>query len=196
VAQYGGDALGARLVLPKVKRLAVYDPDASRVSDVLRQFTMDSPLEAIHHDILAEPLPKRHDSVFSLDTMQYVSRSDEDIYVRHLRDSLSRDHDIVILGSPSLWEPASTSKRAGSLSAAAASAREQSLQVANLAPAADWSLISHTEPVIYTRSGEEMKALLARYFHEVFIFSMVDDVIHPGTVAAGDYVFAICCGRK
>ena len=99
VAEYGrAESLGSGMVLPKVRKLAVYGPDPTMIADLHRQFPVDSPIEAHVHDILSGPLPKRHDSIYCLDSIERVSRSDEDTYVRHLRDSLSRDYDILIVG--------------------------------------------------------------------------------------------------
>ncbi|MBV9219520.1 MAG: hypothetical protein JOY94_08895, partial [Methylobacteriaceae bacterium] len=49
---------------------------------------------------------------------------------------------------------------------------------------------------IYPRTGGELKALLERYFHTVFLFSMIDEVVQGGITPAAQYVFAVCCGKK
>jgi len=49
---------------------------------------------------------------------------------------------------------------------------------------------------ILPRTAAELRALLERYFHVVFSFSIVDDIVHPGTIRAADYIFALCCYRK
>jgi hypothetical protein len=46
------------------------------------------------------------------------------------------------------------------------------------------------------KSGLELKALLERYFDRAFIFSMNDEVVHPGFHPLAHYLFAICTGPK
>jgi 2-polyprenyl-3-methyl-5-hydroxy-6-metoxy-1,4-benzoquinol methylase len=41
-----------------------------------------------------------------------------------------------------------------------------------------------------------MKALFAKFFHNVFIFSMNDEVVHTGFSPMAHYFFALCCHRK
>jgi|SRR5215831_3056784 len=46
------------------------------------------------------------------------------------------------------------------------------------------------------KSGSELKALLERYFDNVFMFSMNDEVVHTGFFPMAHYLIAICCGNK
>ena len=46
------------------------------------------------------------------------------------------------------------------------------------------------------KDQNELKKLMARYFHNVFIFSMNDEVIHTGYHAMSHYNLALCCGKK
>lgn len=41
-----------------------------------------------------------------------------------------------------------------------------------------------------------LKSLMSRYFHNVFIFSMNDEVIHTGYYKMAHYLFALCCGKR
>jgi phospholipid N-methyltransferase len=41
-----------------------------------------------------------------------------------------------------------------------------------------------------------LKSLIGRYFHNVFIFSMNDEVVHTGFYPMAHYLFAVCCGPK
>jgi cyclopropane fatty-acyl-phospholipid synthase-like methyltransferase len=42
----------------------------------------------------------------------------------------------------------------------------------------------------------DLKALLQRYFHNVFMFGMNDEVVHTGFGAMAHYHLALCCGKK
>jgi hypothetical protein len=46
------------------------------------------------------------------------------------------------------------------------------------------------------KSGTELKSLLERYFHNVFLFSMNDEVVHTGFYPMAHYLIAVSCGKK
>jgi hypothetical protein len=46
------------------------------------------------------------------------------------------------------------------------------------------------------KSGRELKSLLGHYFHNVFLFSMNDEVVHTGYSPMAHYLFAICCQKS
>jgi 2-polyprenyl-3-methyl-5-hydroxy-6-metoxy-1,4-benzoquinol methylase len=46
------------------------------------------------------------------------------------------------------------------------------------------------------KTGKTMRALLERYFHNVFVFSMNDEVVHTGYFPMAHYIFGIGCTRK
>lgn len=49
---------------------------------------------------------------------------------------------------------------------------------------------------INCKTAPELKALMQRFFHNVFIFSMNDEVVHTGFHQMAHYYFALCCGPK
>jgi hypothetical protein len=46
------------------------------------------------------------------------------------------------------------------------------------------------------KDGEEFRALMLRYFHNVFLFSMNDEVVHTGFHKMAHYLLAVCCGKR
>ena len=46
------------------------------------------------------------------------------------------------------------------------------------------------------KTGETLRALLERFFHNVFIFSMNDEVVRPGYSAMAHYLIGITCTRR
>lgn len=46
------------------------------------------------------------------------------------------------------------------------------------------------------KTGKDLKELMSRYFHHVFLFSMNDEVVHTGFHPMAHYLFALCCGKK
>lgn len=46
------------------------------------------------------------------------------------------------------------------------------------------------------KNAPQLKALMQRYFHNVFMFSMNDEVVHTGFHPLAHYLFALCAGVK
>jgi methyltransferase family protein len=46
------------------------------------------------------------------------------------------------------------------------------------------------------KDGPGMKALLKRHFHNVFVFSMNDEVVHTGYYPMAQYLFGLACSKK
>jgi len=46
------------------------------------------------------------------------------------------------------------------------------------------------------KSAVDFRQLMKKYFSQVFVFSMNDEVLHTGFYAMSHYVFVLCCGRK
>jgi hypothetical protein len=100
IAEYGCvEMLGSVLVQRKVRKLTVYDPDSAMLSVFHPQSDDGTPLVAQLHDVLGDPLPMRHDAIYSVDAIERIARDDEDIFVRNLARSLTFDEAVLILGS-------------------------------------------------------------------------------------------------
>ena len=46
------------------------------------------------------------------------------------------------------------------------------------------------------KDQNDLKNLMARYFHNIFMFSMNDEVVHTGYHAMSHYNLALCCGKR
>lgn len=46
------------------------------------------------------------------------------------------------------------------------------------------------------KKAPELKKLMSDFFHNVFIFSMNDEVVHTGFHPMAHYLWALCCNRK
>jgi 2-polyprenyl-3-methyl-5-hydroxy-6-metoxy-1,4-benzoquinol methylase len=46
------------------------------------------------------------------------------------------------------------------------------------------------------KNGKSLRELLSKYFYNVFLFSMNDEVVHTGFHPMAHYLFAICCGKR
>jgi len=96
-----GDAFGSRIVLQEVESLTVYDFDPVFIEDINARQDKRWPMKALVHDIVAGPLPNKHDGIYSLDVLEHISSADEHAYLSNLRDSLNSG-GVLIIGSPSL----------------------------------------------------------------------------------------------
>jgi hypothetical protein len=193
VAEYGcASPAGTRLVLQQSRRMLLLDPRQLVVGDVQRRFQDNLRFEARLHDILSMPSPRQVDSVYCIDFLQNISRDDEDHFVRNLRDSLSRDFDFVLIGSPSYGAGSSAG-----LQYAPGDDTPQSIvaQFNQQAPPCR-SKSALDEAKVYRRTGAELNALMQRFFQNVFMFSMADDLAQPGIRPSAEHVFALGCGKK
>ena len=46
------------------------------------------------------------------------------------------------------------------------------------------------------KSMPDFKQGMLRYFHNVFMFSMNDEVVHTGYHKMAHYLFALCCAKR
>jgi cyclopropane fatty-acyl-phospholipid synthase-like methyltransferase len=46
------------------------------------------------------------------------------------------------------------------------------------------------------KSGAEFRVLVGKFFHNVFLFSMNDEVVHTGFAKMANYLFVVCCAPK
>jgi hypothetical protein len=58
--------------------------------------------------------------------------------------------------------------------------------------ASETSKIGH----VNCRTGEDLKRDLQKYFHNVFVFSQNDEMIHLGFYKMAHYLLAICTGKR
>lgn len=59
----------------------------------------------------------------------------------------------------------------------------------------------HSKPAAITghincKSGHEFKRLMDKHFHNVFLFSMNDEVVHTGYSKMAHYIFCICTNKR
>lgn len=115
VAEIGcGDGFGARIVRQEVENLLITDYDSFFIEKFIQQPSEKWPIEAKVHDILAGPLQKKVDAIYSLDVMEHIHQESEKIFINNLCLSL-RDNGSAIIGMPSLESQkyASFGSRAG-----------------------------------------------------------------------------------
>jgi len=95
-----GDAFGARIVAQEVADVTAYDPNPLFIEDIHSRRDKRWPLKAVVHDIILEPLPRKHEALFSLNMTKHVAPADEYVYVANLCASLA-EGGLLIIGTPS-----------------------------------------------------------------------------------------------
>jgi hypothetical protein len=102
------EPFGIGLVLPQVKNISVYDD----VVSIRNEGVTTPPVDV--HDIVQGPLPKLYDAIYSFNVLERISPEHETDFVQHLRDSLSGNCDVAIVGCPSPYcDGANLADRAG-----------------------------------------------------------------------------------
>jgi 2-polyprenyl-3-methyl-5-hydroxy-6-metoxy-1,4-benzoquinol methylase len=59
-----------------------------------------------------------------------------------------------------------------------------------------WASKASKEGHVNCKSGDELVALMRKYFRHVFLFSMNDEVVHTGYARMAHYLIVLCCGKK
>ena len=87
IAEYGCTCpAGTRLVLKQSRKLTLFDPRPLVIGDLQWRFQDEWRFQAQLHNIISTPLPRQVDSVYSINFLQHLSRDEEDIFVRNLRE--------------------------------------------------------------------------------------------------------------
>jgi len=159
-----GDGFGARIVKQEVKNLTITDYDEYFIERYKDIKSNNWPVNAISHNILNGPLEKKSDAIYSLDVLEHISLSQENLFFKNIINSLKLN-GIVIIGMPSLESQkyASEASKAGHINC---------------------------------KTGKDLKLLAEKYFHNVFLFSMNDEVVHTGFEKMAHYLLVVCCGAK
>jgi hypothetical protein len=89
------------VVLQEVSDVTVYDFDPLFIQDIRTRRDKKWPLKAEVHDIVAGPLPRKHDALFSLDVIEHIAPHNEDAYLANLCASLA-ENGMLMIGTPSL----------------------------------------------------------------------------------------------
>jgi cyclopropane fatty-acyl-phospholipid synthase-like methyltransferase len=159
-----GDASATRLVQQTVNEVVVTDFDQVFISDIESRQQPEWRLVARVHDMVAAPLQENFNGIFSLDVLEHIEKSDEDLFLLNICKSLE-DHGSLIIGMPS---------------------------IESQTYASEGSKFGH----VNCKSGQELRDLLKKYFHSVFMFSMNDEVVHTGFFPMSHYLIAVCCDKK
>lgn len=158
------DAFGTRVVVQEVKNLVAIDIEPAFIKDVNERMCNKWQFQAKVHDILGSPVAGNFDAAFSMDVLEHIPQTLEDLFIKNIVDSLN-DKGVAIIGMPSLESQVYASK-------------------------------TSKEGHINCKSGMDFKNLMEKYFHNVFLFSMNDEVVHTGYHKMAHYLICLCAMKK
>lgn len=159
-----GDAFCAPIVRQTVKKLTVTDFDPVYIEDAKSRMNDRWTFDAVVVDIRTDPLPGRHDGIYSLDVLEHIPEREEDFVMRRIIEALM-PNGAVIIGMPS-----------------------QESQAFASPPSKAGHINCKTEP--------ELRSLMLRHFHNVFMFGMNDEALHTGFGPMAHYRLALACGPR
>ena len=159
-----GDAFATRLVQQTVKKVTVTDFDPLFIAEIEERQQPNWHLDARVHNMLSGPLNESFEGAYSLDVLEHIESSDEDLFIQNICKSISL-HGTLIIGMPS---------------------------IESQVYASEGSKIGH----VNCKTGSDLRDLMKKYFHSVFMFSMNDEVVHTGFFPMAHYLIAVCCDKK
>jgi 2-polyprenyl-3-methyl-5-hydroxy-6-metoxy-1,4-benzoquinol methylase len=159
-----GDAFGSRVVRQEVGSLCVMDFDPVFIEDVKQRMDPKWPMEARVHDILHGPPAGQFDAAYSLDVIEHIPCSQENLFMDHITAPLA-PQGVLIIGTPTIQSQAHASPQS-------------------------------KEGHVNCKDHKDLRGLLRQYFHNIFLFSMNDEVVHTGFYPMAHYLLAICTGKK
>jgi len=101
VCQLGyGEPLGPEIVSAAVKELVVYADKSEVQLASSGTYQANSPIKVQLHEIRRGRLPASFDALYSFDLLEGIASEIENDVLIHIRESLSRESDIAIIGCP------------------------------------------------------------------------------------------------
>ncbi|WP_413992697.1 class I SAM-dependent methyltransferase [Labrys okinawensis] len=159
-----GDGFGSRVVAQSVKNLTAIDFDPELLESARLVASEKFPVEFRRHDMMSGPVEGDYSACYSLDVLEHIQPSDENIFLQNLTRSLIST-GVCIIGTPSLESQPYASK---------------------------FSKLGH----VNCKTQSALKETMLRFFNNVFMFSMNDEVVHTGYEKMSHYNLALCCGPK
>ena len=158
------DAFGTRLVQQEVGFVTAVDFDPVFIADAKARMDPAWPMECRVHDMLSGPVSGSYDGIYSLDVLEHISSTREDIFMTNMLCSL-KPNGALVIGVPSLESQTYASPQ---------------------------SKVGHKN----CKSGKTLRSFLKKFFYNVFLFSMNDEVVHTGYAPMAHYFFCLCSNKK
>lgn len=160
------DAYGTRLVQQSVGAVTAIDMNHAFIDDIEKRANLKWPMKAFVHNMISGP--------FIDEEQKYDAAFCLDV----LEHVSSEEEDRFI------------SNICGSISKyGVAIFGMPSLE------SQTWASPQSAEGHVNCQSGDQLKNTLEKHFHNVFVFSMNDEIVHTGFYPMAHYLLAVCCAR-
>lgn len=163
------DAFGARLVLQEVKGLTATDFDQVFVDDVIRRMDERWAFDCRQHDLLTGPF-----------TSEAVPGGFDAAYALDVIEHIPQEQEDLFVGNL-----VRSLNAHGALILGSPSLESQ----VHASPPSK-------EGHVNCKTAAGLREMMERFFHNVFLFSMNDEVVHTGYAPMAHYLFAIGCTRR
>lgn len=161
------DAYGTRLVQQAVGAVTGIDMNRSFIEDVERRANPQWPMRAFVHNMITGPF-------------------------------MDGDQEYDAAFCLDVLEHVSNLEEKKFISNICASISKQGVAIFGM-PSLEsqtWASPQSVEGHVNCQSGEQLKNTLEKHFHNVFVFSMNDEVVHTGFYPMAHYLLAVCCSKK
>lgn len=161
-----GDAFGTPIVANVVENLYAIDWEEKFIKDNINRLSFASNIKFIQKDINLESLNEKVSAIFNIDFIEHLEPTKEDTVMKNMILSYESNECAVMI----IGTPNKSASQY-------ASPQSSALHI-NL------------------KSHETLKELLDKYFYNVFMFGMNDEVLHTGYAPMCQYLWGIGVGLK
>lgn len=159
-----GDAFGTPIVAHFVKEIVALDIDKKIIESNKKRLSRIKNIEFLTLDFRLRPPCGKFEAVYSLDVIEHVEKSVNDVFMQNTCQCLKKE-GICIIGTPNITSQQYSSPQSKNYH-------------------------------INLQSSDSLKSLLSRYFKNVFLFSMNDEVVHTGFFPMAHYLFGLGVGVR
>jgi cyclopropane fatty-acyl-phospholipid synthase-like methyltransferase len=162
-----GDGFGTVLVAQSTGGVYAVDWNENLVRDNTERLKFVDNLQFVHHDMNSKPAEDiKVSAIYSIDVIEHIDPANEDTFMNNMIQSYENKENAVMI----IGTPNVT--------------------------AAQYASQTSAEGHINLKSHDDLKALLQRHFHNVFMFGMNDEVVHTGYAPMCHYLWGIGAGLK
>lgn len=163
-----GDGFGLPIIAATVKHVYAADWDARLLDNIQQRLSHLRNVEYKHIDFNVETTNDlgEIDGIFAIDVIEHIEPANEDYFMKNIINCISNKDEGVMI----LGTP--------NITASSYSSQEGKIEHCNL------------------KSMETLKSLMKKYFYNVFMFGMNDEVLHTGFSPMCHYIWAIGTGVK
>lgn len=163
-----GDGFGLPIVASMVNKVYAADWDERLLQNIQKRSAYLENVEYIHHDFNKGTISTINniDAIYAIDVIEHIEPSNEDNFMRNMLKCISNKESGIMI----LGTP--------NITASAYASERSAVQHCNL------------------KSISSLKELMQKYFYNVFMFGMNDEVVHTGYAPMCHYIWGVGAGVR